>query len=107
MAYVCPRCGEPVQRGGHAPGYVGGIVGALIAAAFGGFTCQKCGPIPRSEFPVEAQQKMTTGTVLLVFGAITVLIVTITLIVWLSSLGRWNSLVPLPMPLLPIEGLSA
>jgi hypothetical protein len=88
VAYVCPRCSGPVNRGGHPVGMVGGVVGALLAAAFGGFTCKKCGPIPKGEFPPDVQQKMTTGTVLIVFSAIAVLVVAITLIVWLTSMGR-------------------
>jgi hypothetical protein len=88
VAYVCPRCSGPVERGGHVPGFVGGVVGVLLASAFGGLTCKQCGPIPKAEFPPDVQQKMTTGTVLLVLGAIAFLVVAITLVAWVTTLGR-------------------
>jgi hypothetical protein len=88
VAYVCPRCSGPVERGGHVPGFLGGVVGVLLAAAFGGFTCKQCGPIPKAEFPPEVQQKMTTTAVLLALGAIAVLVIAITLVALVTSRGR-------------------
>ena len=85
MAYECPRCGGPVHRGGHPVGMMVGLVGALIAAAFGGFNCPKCGSIPKSEFPPEVQQKMTMGSVAIVFIAVAVLVVAIVIIVLINS----------------------
>jgi hypothetical protein len=68
-------------------GMVGGVVGALLAAAFGGFSCKQCGPIPKAEFPPDVQQKITTSTVLLVLGAIAVLVVAITLVALVTARG--------------------
>jgi hypothetical protein len=74
MAYVCPRCGGPVSRGGSSTAAaVGGAVGALIAGAFGAFTCKECGKIPRREFPPEARRRMTLGSLLMVGIALALL----------------------------------
>ena len=83
MAYKCPRCGEPVQRGNSSGVQAAaGLVGALFYAAFGSFQCKKCGKIARSEFPSEDRSKMTTNSILMVVGAIALLI----LCLWLISL---------------------
>jgi hypothetical protein len=87
MAYVCPRCGQPLQRGSSTTaGAVGGLVGALIYAAFGAFQCKGCGPIPRSEFPPEVRSRMTLGSLSLIGVAVALLAAVIYL---LAILQRW------------------
>jgi hypothetical protein len=89
MAYQCPRCGGPVERGAStAAGVAGGLVGAMIFAAFGAFRCKTCGPIPRPEFPPDVQQKMLFGSVALIVTAVVVLIAALALIAYLSQLQR-------------------
>jgi DNA-directed RNA polymerase subunit RPC12/RpoP len=86
MEYKCPRCGGPVTRNANsAAGAVGGLVGALLAQAFGGFSCAKCGPIPKSEFTPDERSSMTTGSVLMVVGALVLLAVVIAVIVSFSN----------------------
>ena len=71
MAYKCPRCGENVSRGYSKGAQVAaGLIGALFYAAFGAFECNKCGKIPRSEFPSGVQAKMALGTLIMVLLAI-------------------------------------
>jgi len=75
MAYKCPRCGEPVQRGSSAgAGYAGGLVGMLIYAAFGAFQCKKCGKIPKKEFPAEDRKKMMVGSLVMIGVALLLLV---------------------------------
>lgn len=58
MAYNCPRCSKPVQRGrSTAAGVAGGLVGALIYSAVGSFECSTCGKIPMSEFSRRGAQQ--------------------------------------------------
>jgi hypothetical protein len=86
MAYECPRCGGPVQRGSHtAVGLAGGAVGGLLYAAFGKFQCKKCGPIPRKEFAPEVRQKMLLGSLAIVVIALVLLIAVIVLLVFLQQ----------------------
>ena len=75
MGYVCPRCGGPVKRGssGADVGVAFGAVGALLTAAFAGMKCDKCGPIPRSEFPPEVRSKMLMGSLVIVLIALALL----------------------------------
>jgi len=63
MAYMCPRCGKPVQRGYGDKGK--GFLVFLWSHAFGPLECAKCGKIPRSEFPEEIQTKMKIGSYVL------------------------------------------
>jgi hypothetical protein len=85
MAYSCPRCGEPVQRKSSAvAGATGGLVGALLGSAFGGFECAKCGKIPRKEFPPEVRNKMLLNSVLMVVGAIVLFVVVVGVIIALQ-----------------------
>ena len=87
MAHSCPRCGEPVQRkGSGVAGATGGLVGALLGTAFGGFECASCGKIPRKEFPPEVRQKMVLSSLLMVGGAIVLFIVVIVLLVVVQGL---------------------
>jgi hypothetical protein len=60
-------------------------VGALIASAFSGFHCPKCGPIAKSEFPPDVQSKMTFGSIAMVGIAVVLLVVVIGLIVFIQS----------------------
>jgi hypothetical protein len=86
MAYECPRCGEPVQRGVNATaGAAGGAVGALIASAFGSFHCQKCGPIARREFPSDVRRKMTLQSVVLVLVALLLLVGLIAFLIFIKQ----------------------
>ena len=85
MAYKCPRCGEPVQRGSNiAAGAAGGAVGALLYSAFGSFQCKKCGPITRSEFPTDVRRQMTLGSIAIVVIAVVLFVAVIALLVWLQ-----------------------
>ena len=80
MAYKCPRCGGPVKRGPSGVVRVGGVVGSLFNASLGSLRCAKCGKIKRSEFPQEAQRKMTRGTLLLLIPAVLLLLVVLVLV---------------------------
>lgn len=85
MAYNCPRCGEQVQRKSSiVAGATGGVVGALLGAAFGGFECASCGKIPRKEFSPEVRNKMLLNSVLMVVGAVVLFIVVIGVIIALQ-----------------------
>ena len=82
MAYNCPRCGDSVKRGSSTAAQIGGgLVGALIYAAFGAFNCNNCGKLAKSEFPPEDRSKMMMGSIGLVVAAIVLLIVVIFIIV--------------------------
>jgi len=82
MAYLCPRCGKPVQRGHSATAqYAAGLVGALFSMAFGAFTCPTCGKIARREFPPEVRSKMALGSTVMVVIAVAIAIACIVLIV--------------------------
>lgn len=84
MAYKCPRCGKDVKRGSStAAAVAGGMVGSMIAMAFGPLQCASCGPIPRSEFSAEDQSKIQTGSIALIGGAVLVAIVAILLIIFI------------------------
>jgi len=75
MAYKCPRCGAPVQRGFSRTAHMsGGLVFSMFYAAFGAFECKKCGKIVRNEFPEEIRKKIIRMNMLLVLGAIAVAI---------------------------------
>jgi hypothetical protein len=74
MAYSCPRCSKPVQRGrSTAAGFVGGLAGMLIYSAFGSFQCANCGKIPMKEFPPEVRTRARTNSVALIVGALLLL----------------------------------
>ena len=82
MAYTCPRCNGPVSRHTSAgAAALGGLVGGLFSAAFGGFNCAPCGPIKKAEFPAETQHKMTRGSILMSVGALTLATAVIALLV--------------------------
>src|SRR5262245_61279127 len=82
MAYQCPRCGQPVERGSSpAAGVAGGLVGALIFAAFGPLKCKTCGPIAKHEFPPDVRQKMMLGSLALVATAVVVLVAAIAVLI--------------------------
>lgn len=83
MAYACPKCGGPVQRGysGRAQ-MAAGLVGAAFYAAFGAFQCKKCGKIARSEFPPEVRAKMAAGTFALIICGVALVAV----VIWLFAL---------------------
>jgi hypothetical protein len=81
MAYECPRCGGAVSRGSSTTaGMMGGLVGMLIFAAFASFQCERCGPIPTSEFPSSVRTEMVTGTLAMLAGAALLLVGVIYLI---------------------------
>ena len=86
MAYQCPRCGGPVQRGSSTSAAIaGGALGALLYAAFGSFQCKKCGPIPQSEFPPEVRAQMLRGSIALIVGGVALLVVAIVVIALLAT----------------------
>lgn len=81
MAYQCPRCGGPVQRGYSAGAQMAaGLLGALFTAAFGSFQCRTCGAISRGEFPPQDRERMTAGSVFLALGGVALLVVVLCLI---------------------------
>ena len=84
MAYECPKCGGPVHRNTNSRAGGGGIVGALLVAAFGKFQCPKCGPIAKSDFPPEVHGQMTRNSMIMVIVALAVLVGVIALIVALQ-----------------------
>ena len=85
MAYRCPRCSEPVQRGHSSTAQMSaGLVGAMFYAAFGAFSCKQCGKIARAEFPAEDRNKMLFGSLALVGGAILLFVFVILLLVALN-----------------------
>jgi predicted RNA-binding Zn-ribbon protein involved in translation (DUF1610 family) len=83
MAYHCPRCGETVFR--TSGGRYFGCIGSLLAMAFSGFACPRCGPIPGHEFTPEERSSMTLGRVGLIIGAIVAFIVFIGLIILINA----------------------
>ena len=81
MAYKCPRCDGKVSRNySENAQRTAGLVGLFFAAAFGAFNCEKCGKIPRKEFPSDVQMKMAAGTLLLAVLAIGIIFGLIVLI---------------------------
>jgi predicted RNA-binding Zn-ribbon protein involved in translation (DUF1610 family) len=86
MAYACPKCGAPVQRGSSATAqHAAGLVGALLYAAFAGFVCAKCGKLERSAFPPEVQSQMTRNSALMAVGAVVLFVAVIGLVVAINS----------------------
>jgi uncharacterized membrane protein YidH (DUF202 family) len=78
MTYQCPRCGDPVSRNYNRTAQMaGGLVGAMVVAAFGSFGCKKCGKIARGEFPAEVRNRMMLGSVGLIVGALVLFVVVI------------------------------
>ena len=75
MAYPCPRCGQPLQRKASTTAAVaGGLVGGLLAAAFGGFQCRACGPVDKSLLSPQVRRKMLMGSILMILIALGILI---------------------------------
>ncbi len=75
MAYQCPTCGGPAQRGGdRVAQQAAGLVGLLLSSAFAGYSCAKCGKIERASFPPEVRSKMARNSVLMVGGALVLLV---------------------------------
>jgi hypothetical protein len=56
------------------------MVGLKLVAAFGPYRCQKCGKIPKREFPPEVRSKMIGVTIALILGAIALFILLIAFI---------------------------
>lgn len=85
MSYACPRCGGPASRGSSSTAqHAGGLVGALLYAAFAGFNCVKCGKLERSAFPAEVQSQMTRNSALLGVGALALLAAVLALLAALN-----------------------
>ncbi|HEY1088406.1 MAG TPA: hypothetical protein VGE37_11950 [Archangium sp.] len=85
MSYACPQCSGPVQRAsGNAGAFGGGIAGVLLASAFAGFQCAKCGTIERSKFPPEVRSKMMMMSALMVGGAIALIVAVVGVLVALN-----------------------
>ena len=83
--YQCPRCNGPVSRG--STGAVSrqfGLVGALIGLAVAGFSCVKCGAIPKSEFPADVRGQMGRNSAFMIIGAIAVFAAAIAVLVALN-----------------------
>lgn len=80
--YACPTCGAAVTRGSSSVAqHAGGVVGALLYAAFAGFSCTSCGKIEKSKFPPEVRAQMNRNSALLVVGAIVLLVVLVAILV--------------------------
>ncbi|MGV3605286.1 MAG: hypothetical protein ACO1RA_02690 [Planctomycetaceae bacterium] len=89
MAYKCPRCGDKVERTASTVGAATfGLVGALIASAFGPLKCKQCGTVSKSEFPPDVQSQMTRGTIGLIATAVLVLVVALVAIAYINGAGR-------------------
>jgi hypothetical protein len=74
-----------VKRGSSSSAAVaGGLVGALLFAAFGDFQCKDCGKIPKSEFPEDVRSQMTRGSVMMVVIAFIVLALVICALAFLK-----------------------
>lgn len=85
MAYQCPTCSGPAQRGGdRVAQQAAGLVGLLLYSAFAGYSCAKCGKIERASFPPEVRAKMTRNSMLMVGGAIVLLIALVGVMVALN-----------------------
>lgn len=85
MAYQCPTCGGPAQRGsGRVAQQAAGLVGLLVYMAFAGYSCAKCGKIERAQFPPEVRATMTRNSVLMVLGAVALLGLVVVVLVALS-----------------------
>lgn len=89
MAYQCPRCGDKVERTASTVGAAAfGLVGALIASAFGPLKCKQCGIVSKSEFPPHVQSQMTRGSIGLILTAVLVLMVALAAIAYFNGAGR-------------------
>lgn len=85
MAYQCPTCGGPAERGsGRVAQQAAGLVGLLLYSAFAGFHCTKCGKLECSSFPPEVRSKMTRNSALMVGGALVLLVAIIALMAALN-----------------------
>jgi hypothetical protein len=85
MAWACPKCSAPVQRGSSSVAqHAGGLVGALLVAAFASFECAKCGKLARSTFPPEVQSQMTRNSSLMAAGALILFVVVVGVLVALN-----------------------
>ena len=86
MAYKCPRCGDPVSRSTKSGClFGGGLVGALLSAAFSPMECRNCGTIPTHEFPPGDRVSMRMGAFGLILGAVILLVVVIVVLVALNA----------------------
>lgn len=91
MAYHCPRCGHPIKRSSsHAAAIIGGMVGSMIASAFGPFECQDCGTISTSEFPPDVQKQITMGSIGLVAGALALAATVLSLLIYVFAKDSSN-----------------
>jgi hypothetical protein len=91
MAYQCPRCNGDVRRGINKGAtafgsLLGGGGGGLLVAVFsfviGCMQCERCGPIPRQEFPREVRTEMFVGSLAIV-GAGALALVGAVYLLWL------------------------
>ena len=63
MPYQCPRCNGNVHRGvSRGAGIIFGLPGVLLSYVFGSMKCERCGPIPKKEFPPEDRREMAVGS---------------------------------------------
>jgi hypothetical protein len=85
VAYTCPKCGGQVQRkSSTAAGAAGGLVGALLFAAFAGLECGSCGKISTRDFPGDVRRKIRMRTVAMVVGALVISVVAVIVLVALK-----------------------
>ena len=81
MAVMCPRCGQhPLRRqsSGKAAA-LGGVAGALFAAAASAYHCPACGKIPSEELPPEIRSRKTIISVVMILIGLGL----IALVIWL------------------------
>jgi hypothetical protein len=64
MAYQCPRCNGVV--GALAGGCCGGVFVVMLSYVIGSMQCERCGPIPKKEFPPEVRTEMLVGSLAIV-----------------------------------------
>jgi hypothetical protein len=48
--------------GGIGGGLVGGVGAALLSFVIGSMKCERCGPIPKKEFPPEVRTEMRVSS---------------------------------------------
>jgi hypothetical protein len=68
-----------------AAGCVGGLLIWMLSFVFGSMRCERCGPIPRGEFPPQVRSEMFVGSLTIVsVGALAL----VGLVYFLSQLRR-------------------
>jgi len=61
------------------------MVGAMLVAAFGAFSCSACGKIESAEFSPEVRGKMRNGSIAMAVGALVILVVVVVVLMKFAS----------------------